>query len=286
MVSSLTSADTKIYGMAHIGLTKESGSSGLKLKDRDSYIGLRGVTPLDNGLLVTYKFDIGVNFTDRSLGDSPYVHYSFAGLKGKFGELRLGRQYSAYNIVDNSMNDFLTHQANGLVSDSDTENLVAFIRKLGDVAFYASHIPATEATNANTSFMLNYALGSVYTGFGFFKEAQSKEHGMKFVLTYKKDHYGFGFIHEKCPSRQNITAAQVLKGECSKDGVGSINHASGSYSFGKTYVAAQIAKNSGLDLQKTTLELGSVLNKGTKAYIELDKTGSQKSATLGLKTAF
>lgn len=278
-------ADTKTYGVAHIALTKINTVDRLQIKNRSSYVGLKGVTALNSELYATYKFEIGVDLTRHSSKHSPKVNYSFIGLKSKFGELRLGLQDSAYDVVDNSMENLLTEQGNGLVTENDSENLIAFIKRIESFGVYASHTPPLEDSNSSSSLMVNYASGPLYAGIALKKEEGRKmKEGLKLVTTYKNNNFRLGYIHEKCPSEQN--RVEIKKGECIGTGEDLINHFSVAYSFGKSYLAAQFARNSHTHIKKHTIEFGSTLGRGSNAYIELDKVGSSRSATLGLKTYF
>lgn len=285
IVSSFVNAVNKTYGVAHIGITKTNTDSKLQIYNRSSYIGLKGVSALNSKLYATYKFEIGVDFTNHSLKHSPSIHYSFIGLKSKFGELRLGLQDSAYDIVDNSMENFLTEQGNGLITENEPAELIAFIKRFGLFGLYSSHIPSSETNKASSSIMLNYASRPFYLGLGVIKEAgKGKKEGAKLVATYQKNNIRLGFIHEKCPSGQNIVAA--VKGDCTGSGKAHINHVSAAYSFGRSYIAGQLARNSYSSIDKYTVEVGTTLGQKSKVYIEFDKVGSSRATTVGLKTYF
>lgn len=285
-VSNLVEAETKTYGLVHIGMTKEASSSEL-LTDRVSYFGLKGVKQLTGEFLATYKFELGVDITSHSIINQPRLNYSFVGLKSNYAELRLGLQDSAYDIVDNSMESFLTWQGNGLVTENSSSNIIAIIKKVGLFGFYATHTPSSGDDKPSSSIMVNYASGPIYLGLGLKKEQGSqKKTGVKMVVTYKNNNYAIGYIHEKCPSNQYAAEIKPTNGKCTGNGEGNIDHLSAIYSFGKPYVAAQIARNSYLGINKHTLEIGAALSKDTRAYIELDRVGSLKATTLGLKTRF
>jgi len=284
VVSSFAKADTKTYGVVHIGLTKTNITGSLQIKDRSSYVGLKGVSVLNTELYATYKFEIGVDLTNHSSEHLPKVNYSFIGLKSKFGELRLGIQDSAYDVVDNSMENFLTEQGNGLITESESAKLISFITKISPIGIYSTHIPSLEGSKASSSMMINYASGPLYAGVAVKKEdGRNKKEGFKLVTTYKKNNLKLGYIHEKCLSEQNRVA---VKGECTGAGEGRINHVSVAYSFDQSYIAAQFSRNSHASINKHTIEFGYVLGRDTKAYIEFDKVDNFRSTTIGLKTHF
>ena len=288
VVPTLTLAETRTYGVAHIGIKKSNETSKhYQVIDRSSYIGLKGVSALDNGIFATYKFELGFDITNHSSSRSkPNFRYSFLGIKSDIGEIRFGRQDSAYDIVDNSMSYFFSKQGNGLITENHPDDLISFNRKFNDIGLYVSHKPSNQDKQSRVSAMLNYASDALYVGIAYLKEKKAKQEGFKFVVTYKKNNYGLGFIHEKCPSSQSLPFDELIKRGCTADGMGSINHVSAKIRFGKPYIAAQIARNSDTGLDKRTLELGSTLGLGTKAYFELDKTDSVITKTLGLISYF
>jgi predicted porin len=61
--------------------------------------GLRGTEDLGGGLKANFVFEAGVNVDNgtNAQGGLPYGRQSYVGLNGGFGDVRLGRQYSAYD---------------------------------------------------------------------------------------------------------------------------------------------------------------------------------------------
>jgi predicted porin len=90
-------AQVTVYGKANMGFSKVSGSDAVLANGPDgssSRFGLKGSEDLGGGLSANFQFEHGLS-PDTGAADSAFwQRSSWMGLKGGFGELRVGRQYT------------------------------------------------------------------------------------------------------------------------------------------------------------------------------------------------
>ena len=252
-------ADTKVYGKGHVSVGKQNSVDGLFVQSHSSRIGLKGSNALDGGLTATHQFEIGYNFID---GSTLSPRNSWVGLKGGFGEARIGRQTTPYSVVDDAA-AFTTRNDHGLHTFTRTNNALAYINKFGNVGFAVAAVMAGEVEGGKDSDMIsnvlvNYSAGPIYAGLAFQgmpddAAGNSVDAGTKIALAYKGANYGVGLASEKLPGSGDA-----------------VNTIAGKYSFGKAYFAGQFGKNKDAELEQKTIEIGYGLGKGTKTYFEYE----------------
>lgn len=192
-------ADTTLYGKLHAsvgsvktttdttvgGITTSTSAKRNAVESHSSRFGIKGATALDNGMEATYGLEYGIDLdgdapataTSTNPGRSLSARNTFVGLKGGFGEVRVGRHDTPAKLATAGQDVFADTYAdmlNIITTDADrVDNAVAYINKFGPVGFAAAHstgIAADDATgvskgNANT-FMVNYGNGPWYAGLG------------------------------------------------------------------------------------------------------------------------
>ncbi|WP_308874232.1 porin [Thiothrix subterranea] len=96
-------ADTTLYGKLHATVgnvettTGATEASETVVESHSSRLGVKGSTELDNGLSATYGLEYGIDLDgDNEKGTngqsrSLNARNTFVGLKGGFGEVRVGR---------------------------------------------------------------------------------------------------------------------------------------------------------------------------------------------------
>ena len=275
-------AETKFYGEGHIAFQKNNKAS--KLIDKGSFIGFKGAVALDHGLVITHKVELKTDLT-QVLGNSLTVQDGFLGIKGDFGEIRMGKHDFPFEIVDDSLKSVFTHKQSGLISNTDKEAIIAYAKRYGAFASFVSYTASNNNKNSVASLMVNHVTGPYYTGVAFLKESGQKAGG-KFVFSIKKPTYHVGFIHKRCPSNVGATVVEINQGECSRLGGDRVNNISGVYRFGQSSISAQLAKNNKTNIKKHSLELSYSLGKSTKFYLGLDKTANKNASSIGLLTRF
>jgi predicted porin len=196
-------ADTTLYGKLHasVGTVDNGTKSETVVESHSSRLGVKGSTELDNGLSATYGLEYGLDLdgdngtstdaingvvnpagaTSRSLN----ARNTFVGLKGGFGEVRVGRHDTPAKLATaglDAFNDTYGAMENIIAVDGHrVDNAVAYINKFGPVGFAAAHsteidvAPAPLAvdgdrnggTNPANTMMVNYGNGPYYAGLGY-----------------------------------------------------------------------------------------------------------------------
>jgi len=273
-------ADTKVYGKAHVSLssTKVGSASASKwnVKSHASRIGLKGSNALDNGLTATHKFEMGINIADESkctttkevpaTGGKPAIpakktcngglsdRDAWVGLKGGFGEVRIGRHTIPSDLMDDGA-DFTTHGA-GLNPGGRANNALAYIGKFGNVGVALARVQDGSGEPTHDGFV-NYSAGPLYAGVGFNAPKGGKA-GPKVALAYKGANYGVGLVAGK------TTLSKEQKDAGAK--ADTFTTLSGKYSFGKAWVGGQFSKKKDSKELEHIAEAGYVLGKGTSVY--------------------
>ncbi|WGZ93883.1 MAG: porin [Candidatus Thiothrix putei] len=199
-------ADTTLYGKLHatvgnVETTKGAvESSETVVESHSSRLGVKGSTELDNGLSATYGLEYGIDLdgdneknpsgcSDTTAGATKCnaqsrglsARNTFVGLKGGFGEVRVGRHDTPAKLATAGLDAFADTYAdmsNIIGADGHrVDNAVAYITKVGPVGLAAAHsteidvVPSADGdrnggTTANTV-MANYSNGPFYAGLGY-----------------------------------------------------------------------------------------------------------------------
>ncbi len=288
------SADTKVYGQAHMTLsdddTKDANgnASGWNVSSRSSRIGMKGSNAMDNGLSLTHKIEMDVDgLVDDKDGNGKapiQARDSWLGLKSGFGEVRVGR-HTLPDLIGSGPANFMTWGTYDYLLDGKyrVPNALAYINKFGNVGFAVAQTIGNEknATDSATDFMVNYSAGPLYASVGALMPKDHKP-GAKVALAYKGANYGIGLVAGK----KVISDADDTAGKTAE----SFTSLSGKYSFGKAYFAAQVSKEKESEVSDNILELGYGLGKGSKVYFEHAQLGTSatkvKTNTLGFQHNF
>ena len=186
-------AETTLYGKLHASYGEVKDNTGNKrtgVESHASRIGIKGSHALNNGLEATYGLEYGINL-DGDNGDSTYgksvdslgntsnnngftSRNQFVGLKGGFGEVRVGKHDTPAKLATAGQDVFADTYAdmdNIINVDSHrVNNTVAYINKVGPVGFAVAHssgpLGGDNSPNAETA-MVNYGNGPWYAGLGY-----------------------------------------------------------------------------------------------------------------------
>ena len=188
-------AETTLYGKLHASYGQVKDNAGNKVTGVESHssrIGIKGSHALNNGLEATYGLEYGINLdgdngggpvlgtpsigggvpTDRSL----MARNTFVGLKGGFGEVRVGRHDTPAKLATAGQDvfaDTYADMANVIHVDGHrVDNAVAYINKVGPVGFAVAHstgVNGADNTPDADSAMVNYGNGPWYAGLGYTK---------------------------------------------------------------------------------------------------------------------
>ena len=188
-------AETTLYGKLHASYGEVKDNAGNKrtgVESHASRIGIKGSHALNNGLEATYGLEYGINL-DGDNGDSTYgdsvdslgkasdsngftSRNQFVGLKGGFGEVRVGKHDTPAKLATAGQDVFADTYAdmdNIINVDSHRiNNAVAYINKVGPVGFAVAHSTGPLGGDNNPdadSAMINYGNGPWYAGLGYTK---------------------------------------------------------------------------------------------------------------------
>ena len=116
-------SNVTIYGVADAGITVENNGGAVGSVTRldsgilnGSRLGFKGVEDLGDGLSALFTLEMGINIDDGTAaqGGLGFGRQSWVGLAGKFGAVKLGRQFSPVYANVSTFDPF----ANGLAGDS------------------------------------------------------------------------------------------------------------------------------------------------------------------------
>jgi len=130
-------ADEGFYGSLRLGLhyidEGQPTHPSTRFIDNGSRIGYLNSRELDTGLITFGKIEVGINTSasDSERGDAFRLQQAYAGLKGDFGSLLLGKTYHTwYNSVINPVDKPLGRACNGCISYTGrAENGLTYTRK-------------------------------------------------------------------------------------------------------------------------------------------------------------
>ncbi|WP_214001065.1 porin [Arsukibacterium sp.] len=102
-----------VYGQLNVSAQSSDEGEGRfsELKSNSSRFGLTGDFALDNGLTLVYQVEWGVDLADVGDGDNITSRNQYIGLKGHFGEVRLGRHDTALKDAQGKIDLFSDYEA-------------------------------------------------------------------------------------------------------------------------------------------------------------------------------
>ncbi|MBO0614176.1 porin [Thiothrix fructosivorans] len=173
-------ADTTLYGNLHasVGTVDSGTTSDTVVESHSSRLGVKGSTELDNGLSATYGTEFNLELDGDNSANNLTTRNQFVGLKGGFGEVRVGKHDTPAKLATSGLDAFGdTYGAMEKIVAADNHrvnNAVAYITKAGPVGLAVAHstapttndATASSTTAANTA-MANYSNGPVYAGLGY-----------------------------------------------------------------------------------------------------------------------
>ena len=127
------SGQGQLYSKIHINLqhSDENGQTFSETRNNNSWIGIKGDYSLGDGVDVVYRFEWKVNVTDES-GEHLFTERpQYLGIRGKYGELLLGRNFTALWAAQGKM-DLFNH------TEGDIKNLFKGENRLPDVVTFIS----------------------------------------------------------------------------------------------------------------------------------------------------
>jgi predicted porin len=176
--SANVSAETTVYGKIHTSVASVSEDAGTsysstEIKSNASRIGIKADKKLENGMTVKGQFEFEIDAagdTQKSSEDLIKLRNTYVGLKGNFGEVRIGNHDTPHKMATGDLDPFADTYAdyNNIITVAERlGNVVAYLNNFGSVgvaaAYYAGD-DSVDAENASaaTSVMINYSEGPLY----------------------------------------------------------------------------------------------------------------------------
>lgn len=263
-------ADTTVYGKMKVSVGSDKNAAGDKTTTVDAHssrVGLKGSMPMDNGMSVTHKVELatkGIVDASAANGKTLKARDAWVGLKGGFGEVRVGRHATPF-ALSSDMFDIMNigHQN---ISDGMAKfrvsNAIAYLKGFGPVGFAAAYVPDETAgvNNDAVSLLGTYKSNGIKAALGY-QKIKNAEKAVNFGLGYAlpaghQVNYVYNQIEDTNTSVK--TKSQALNGR---------------YKFGKAYVQAEIGKTKDVSGTNKVLEFGYGLGKGTTVWTSLGKNG-------------
>lgn len=184
LVMGATNANAaEAYGKLHLsfGQTKvddpsvPTDATSMQFKSHASRFGVKDSKKLDNGMEVKGQVEFEIDAmgdTTKSSTDLLKARNTFIGLKGGFGEARLGIHDTPYKIATAKLDPFADTYAdyNNIISnDNRGSNVIAYLNEFGPVGVALAYSAGADDANAGeeneadiTSAMVNYTGGPLY----------------------------------------------------------------------------------------------------------------------------
>ncbi len=238
-VSANVQAEATVYGKIHTSVaavsqdtctattTTNCDYSSTAISSHASRVGVKGSKALENGMEISAKAEFEMDAVSGSYSKDYTVlnaagtgttdvtdNYIFkarniyVGLKGNFGEVRVGRHDTPHKLSTSKLDPFGDTYAdynNIITVDNRLGNVIAYLNNFGPVgvaaAYYAGDDSVTGENNGNaTSVMVNYSAGPIYLS-GSVESygdtvAGDMENATKFGLGYSIAGVDLGLVYE------------------------------------------------------------------------------------------
>ncbi len=172
-------AETTVYGKIHVSagsITQDVAgveNSATATTSHASRIGFKADKKLENGMTVVGQVEWEVDTVGdatKSSKDLIKARNSYAGLKGGFGEVRVGIHDTPHKMSTaklDPLSDTYADYNNVVVTDTRASNVLAYLNKFGDISVAVAYAGGDDAvTQENlgsaTSAMLAYEAGPLY----------------------------------------------------------------------------------------------------------------------------
>lgn len=179
--------NVQLYGIGDVGFTSENsaanGGAGSDLVMHDgvqsgSRVGVQGSEDLGGGLSANFRFEMGLDVDDGDSEGKFFGRQARVGLKGGFGEVRFGRQYTPifYSSIGYDFSGFGWHNNHYGIAGSAgrLDNMLEYRNKFGGVSLIAAYAPGERSGALNPDDVIglgvNYKGGSWGIGGGYHDE--------------------------------------------------------------------------------------------------------------------
>ncbi|MGM0593266.1 MAG: porin [Pseudomonadota bacterium] len=177
--SANAAAEVTVYGKIHTSFaavsedTGATDTSSTEVKSNASRIGFKSAKAMQNGMTIKGQAEFQIDYAgdaSKSSDDLIKLRNTYVGLKGGFGEVRIGRHDTPHKMSTGKLDPFGDTYAdynNIIQNDNRVSNAIAYINSFGPVGIglaYAAGEDAVDEENNNdaTSMMVNYSAGPLY----------------------------------------------------------------------------------------------------------------------------
>jgi len=167
--------NVQIYGIGDVNLTianddaSSNGDTQIQMNDglqSSSRVGIQGSEDLGGGLSATFRFELGLDVDDGDAEGTFFGRQARVGLKGGFGEVRMGRQYTPifWSVIDYDFagNGWYNNHYALAGSDGRWDNAVEYRNRFGGLELVGAIAP-TESADPNADDFV-YGLTGNYNG--------------------------------------------------------------------------------------------------------------------------
>jgi len=231
-VPGFASAQAELFGKAHLSfgtVSEDDGTtdtSSTAVSSHASRVGVKGSVETDSDTSVIYRFVWQIDMADDAKSSDDHIksREQYVGLKGDWGQLRIGRDDSPYKKAGKKnvehFSDTYADYNNIIDKGQDTrnDNSVGYWGKIGPGKLglqYAAGDDEVSAENAGQSF--NAAYDMKIGGFGFAvayqtieKSDTNDETGTKLVVGYKLGGTQIGLISETVEDDVSLDDTNML----------------------------------------------------------------------------
>jgi predicted porin len=242
-------AETTLYGSARgsinyvdpdsTNFTDDDGDDNYwQLQNNSSRLGVRGSEDLGGGLSAIYQYEFGVNLMDGSNGGVGGGRPHVLGLRGGFGTVSIGRQWTPYynvmgitDIFNNSFS-FANYKGPFRISSSLMYSSPDFAGlKWESMANATGFDGGADEQDIDThSFGLNYANAGFTAGGAYFKDDVDGERLWGVALGYGADVWSVAATYNNVDNNDDLFELDDYM-------------VAGSYSFGSNIIRASWALN-------------------------------------------
>lgn len=217
-VPGVASAEATLFGKAHLSfgsVSQDDGAtdtSSTSVTSHASRVGIKGSIDTDGDTKVIYRFVWQVDMSDdaKASDDNLKSREQFVGLKGDWGQVRIGRDDSPYKKAGKKNVEHLSDtwaDFNNIIDkgqDTRNDDSIGYWGKIGPGKLgvqYAAGDDSVAAENAGESMSIAYdvkmgAIGFAIAHQNIEKSATNDETGMKLSFGYKMGSTKMGLMYE------------------------------------------------------------------------------------------
>ncbi|MFK7964545.1 MAG: porin [Burkholderiaceae bacterium] len=173
--AAIAQTNVQLYGIGDAAITianddaSSNGDTQFQMSDgiqSGSRVGVQGSEDLGGGLSATFRFELGLDVDDGDGEGKLFGRQARIGLKGNFGEVRFGRQYTPifWSSIGYDFSGFGWYNNHFALAGSAgrLDNMIEYRNKFGGVRLILMAAP-TESADPNEDDFI-YGLGVNYSG--------------------------------------------------------------------------------------------------------------------------